>query len=80
MKTILATALASLAFLGAAYAATVEGVVQAFDPATRTVTLQDGHSYVVPDTTSIEAIAVGAKIKITVDDSSGAVTAVETGS
>ncbi|CAG1015266.1 MAG: DUF1344 domain-containing protein [Rhizobiaceae bacterium] len=80
MKTILATAIASLAFLGAAYAATVEGVVQAVDPATRTVTLQDGNSFVVPDSLPIESIAIGAKIKVTVDDSSGAVTSVETAS
>ncbi len=80
MKTILATAIASLAFLGAAYAATVEGVVQAIDPATRTVTLQDGNSFVLPDSTAIESIAIGAKIKVTVDDSNGAVTAVETAS
>jgi hypothetical protein len=80
MKTILATAVASLAFLGAAYAATVEGVVQSVDPATRTVTLQDGHSFVLPVETPLDAIAVGARIKVTVDDSSGAVTAVETAS
>lgn len=78
MKTILATAIASLAFLGAAYAATVEGVVQAVDPATRTVTLQDGHSFVVPENTPIESIAIGAKIKVTVDDSNGTVTKVQT--
>jgi len=80
MKTILATAIASLAFLGAAYAATLEGVVQAVDPATRTVTLADGNNFVVPDGTAIEAIAVGAKIKVTVDDSTGAVTAIESAS
>lgn len=80
MKTILATAIASLAFLGAAYAATLEGVVQAVDPATRTVTLEDGNNFVVPDGTAIESITVGAKVKVTVDDSSGAVTAIETAS
>lgn len=80
MKTILATAIASLAFLGAAYAATVEGVVQSVDPATRTVTLQDGNTFVLPDSTPIDSIAIGAKIRVTVDDSSGAVTAVETAS
>ena len=35
MRKILAAAVASLAFIGAAYAATVEGVVQSVDPATR---------------------------------------------
>jgi hypothetical protein len=80
MKTILATAIASLAFLGAAYAATMEGVVQAVDPVTRTITLEDGHDFVVPDNTPIESISVGAKIKVTVDDSTGAVTSIETAS
>jgi len=80
MKKILATAIASLAFIGMAYAATVEGVVQSIDPATRTVTLEDGKSFVAPESASLDSLTVGAKIKVTVDDSSGAVTAIETAS
>ncbi len=80
MKKILATTLASLAFVGMAYAATVEGVVQAVDPATRTITLQDGKSFVAPEGVAIEQLQVGAKINVTVDDATGAVTAVEAAS
>lgn len=80
MKKILAAAIASLAFIGMAYAATVEGVVQSVDPATRTVTLQDGRSFVAPEGASLDPLAVGAKIKVTVDDTTGAVTAIEAAS
>jgi hypothetical protein len=80
MKKILATAAASLAFIGAAYAATVEGVVQSVDPQTRTVTLEDGKSFVAPESASIDALTAGTKIRVTVDDSTGAITAVETAS
>ncbi|MBX3577259.1 MAG: DUF1344 domain-containing protein [Rhizobiaceae bacterium] len=80
MKKILATTLASLAFVGMAYAATVEGVVQAVDSATRTITLQDGTSFVAPEGVALEQIQVGAKINVTVDDSSGVVTAIEAAS
>ncbi|WP_394886432.1 DUF1344 domain-containing protein [Mesorhizobium sp. AaZ16] len=65
MKKILATAIASLAFIGAAYAATVEGVVQSVDPATRTVTLQDGTAVVAAEGVAIDALAAGAKVKVT---------------
>lgn len=80
MKKVLATAIASLAFVGMAYAATVEGVVQAVDPATRTITLEDGKTLVAPEGTSLDQLAVGAKVKVTVDDTTGAVTAIETAS
>lgn len=77
MKKILATTVASLAFIGMAYAATVEGVVQSVDPATRTITLQDGKSFVAPEGTALDSLVAGAKIKLTVDDTTGAVTAIE---
>lgn len=80
MKKILATAVASLAFMGAAYAATVEGVVQSVDTATRTVTLEDGKSFKAPESAALDSLTAGTKIKVTVDDTTGAVTAVETAS
>lgn len=80
MKKIIATTIASLAFIGAAYAGTVEGIVQSVDPATRTITLEDGKSFVAPEGVAIDTLAVGAKVNVTVDDSSGAVTAVEAAS
>lgn len=77
MKKILATLAASFAFMGIAYAATVEGVVQTVDPASRTITLEDGTTFRAPESAAIDSLAAGTKIKVTVDDSSGAVTAVE---
>ena len=66
--------------MGAAYAATVEGVVQSVDPSTRMITLQDGQSFTAPEGAAIDQIAVGTKIKVTVDDSTGAITAIEAAS
>lgn len=77
MNKILAATIASLAFIGTAYAADVEGTVQAVDPATRSITLEDGKSYVVPESISVEGLAAGAKVKVTVDDATGAVTALD---
>ena len=80
MKKLIATAVASLAFIGAAYAATVEGVIQAIDPATSTLTLDDGKVYQLPAGTVLEGLKAGAKVKVTVDDTTGAVTAIEAAS
>ena len=80
MKKILATTLASLGFIGMAYAADVEGVVQTVDPATRTVTLEDGKSFVAPEGFAVEQLQPGAKINVTVDDTTGAVTGIEAAS
>lgn len=78
MKKILATAIASLAFIGAAYAATVEGVVQSVDTATRTVTLEDGTSVKAAEGVAIEALAPGAKVKVTLEEGTSNATAIET--
>lgn len=77
MKKTLATAATLLALIGSAYAATMEGVVQSVDPATRTITLETGQSFVAAEGIPIEALQTGTKIKVTVDDSTGAVTQIE---
>ncbi|PWK72598.1 DUF1344 domain-containing protein [Aminobacter sp. AP02] len=77
MNKFLATTVASLAFIGAAYAADIEGTVQSVDPATRSITLDDGKIYVVPESIKVDGLAAGAKVKVTVDDTTGAVTAIE---
>lgn len=80
MKKIIATTLASLAFIGAAYAATVEGVVQSVDPATRTITLQDGTSVTASEAVSAEvlaSLAAGTKVQVTVEDGTTNATAIE---
>ena len=41
MKKTLATTVALLAFLGTAYAATVQGTIQSVDPTTKSITLDE---------------------------------------
>lgn len=77
MNKFLATTVASLAFIGSAYAADIEGTVQSVDPATRSITLDDGKIYVVPESIKVDGLEAGAKVKVTVDDTTGAVTAIE---
>jgi hypothetical protein len=80
MKKILATAIASLALMGVAFAATVEGKVQSVDPATRTITLEDGTSVIACDKVPVEVLAslsAGSKVKVTTEDGSSTATSVE---
>ncbi len=80
MKKTLATAGALLAFLSAAYAATVEGTIQAVDPDTKSITLDDGKIYQLPAEASVDQLQVGAKVIVTVDDTTGTVTSIQTAS
>lgn len=77
MKKILATLIASAAFISAAFAGEVEGVVKAFDEATKTVTLEDGQAFTLAEGVAAEGIVAGAKVKITFDDATKAASAVE---
>ena len=52
-------------------------MVQSIDTATRSITLEDGKVYVVPEALSVEGLAAGSKVKVTVDDANGTVTAIE---
>lgn len=76
MKKILAVAVASVAMLASAFAAEVEGVIKAVDAAAKKVVLEDGSELAVADGVSLEGIEAGAKVKITVDDASKAITAI----
>lgn len=76
MKKILATLVASVAFAAAAFAGEVEGVVKAFDEATKTVTLEDGQAFTLADGVAAEGIVAGAKVKVTFDDATKAASAV----
>ena len=80
MKRTLATAAAMLALLGSAYAATVQGTIQAVDPATKSITLDDGKIYQLPSEAVIDQLVVGAKVAVTVDDTTGMVTSIEAAS
>ncbi|MBK8457293.1 MAG: DUF1344 domain-containing protein [Phyllobacteriaceae bacterium] len=76
MKKILATVIASAAMLAAAIAAEMEGVVKAVDAAARKVVLEDSSELAVADGVVLDGIEAGAKVKITVDDASKAITAI----
>ena len=77
MKKIIATLIATAALATAAFAGTVDGVVKSYDAATKTVTLEDGTSYVLAEGVAAGGLAAGAKVKVTFDDSTKAATAVE---
>ena len=65
MKKILATLVASVAFAAAAFAGEAEGVVKAYDEATKTVTLEDGQAFTVAEAVVLEGVVAGAKVKVT---------------
>ncbi|MFN3550147.1 MAG: copper-binding protein [Mesorhizobium sp.] len=77
MNRIASSAAALLALMGTAYAAEIEGVVQTVDPSTRQITLDTGQSFTAPEDAVLDEMAPGDKIRVTVDDSSGAATAIE---
>lgn len=80
MKNTLATAGALLAFLSTAYAATVQGTIQAVDPETKSITLDDGKIYQLPAEAAVDQLAVGVRVVVTVDDTTGMVTSIEAAS
>ena len=77
MKKTLATTAALLAFLGTAYAASVQGTIQAVDPTTKSITLDDGKIYQLSPEAKIGKLKVGAKVAVTVDDKTGMVTTIK---
>ncbi|MGL4490381.1 MAG: DUF1344 domain-containing protein [Rhizobiaceae bacterium] len=77
MKKILATLVASAAFVASAYAGEAEGVVKSFDEATKTVTLEDAQVFTLAEGVAAEGLVAGAKVKITFDDATKAASAVE---
>jgi Cu/Ag efflux protein CusF len=77
MNRIVVSAAALLSLMGAASAAEVEGTVQTVDPTTRMVTLDTGESFTAPEDATLDDIAPGDKVKVTLDDSSGAAMALE---
>lgn len=62
-----------------AFAAEVTGAITAVDPATGTVTLDDGRVYVLPADFDVASITAGAMVKITYEEVDGklTITAVE---
>lgn len=78
MKNFAAAVFATVALTTVAFAAEMEAVVKAYDPATKTVTLEDGTSWVLAEGVDAAALVAGAKVMVTVDDASKTVTAVKT--
>lgn len=72
MKTLLATFVASLAFVGAAFAGEVEGKVQSVD-ATKIV-LENGTELAISKGVSVDGVQAGADVKVVYDDSTKMVT------
>ena len=77
MKKIFSTLVASAALIASAYAGEVEGVVKAYDEATKTITLEDAQAFVVGEGVVVDGVVAGAKVKITFDDATKAASAVE---
>lgn len=81
MKKLIAAALVTASLAGAsmpAFAGEGEGVVASVDAVTRTIMLEDGSTWTVAEDVDISALAPGAKIKVTYDDGTTNVTALET--
>lgn len=76
MKNVLATIATLAALTGAAFAGEATGTVQSVDPATRTITLEDGSNYVAAEGVAIEDLAAGDQVVITFDDGTTNATAV----
>lgn len=64
-----ATLLAASSF--AALAANVTGSITAVDPATHSVTLDDGNTYVLPADFDVASLAVGLAVTFTYEDVGG---------
>ena len=77
MNRIIASTVALLTVVGAAYAAEVEGTVQEVDPVARIIVLDNGLTLSVSEDLAIEQIPAGAKVKVTYEEDSATVTAIE---
>ena len=77
MKKAIATLFASAAFIGFAYAGETEGVVAAVDPDSRTIMLEDGATFLIPEEIDIAALAPGASVRIAYEDGTMTATTVD---
>ncbi|MDP1701039.1 MAG: DUF1344 domain-containing protein [Aestuariivirga sp.] len=76
MKKFVALLIASSAMVATAYAGQIQGVVKAFDPASKTVTLEDGSAFVLAEGVMADGITAGTTVQVTFDDTSKAATEV----
>ena len=80
MKKLVSAALAGVMLTGtvfAAFAGEGEGVVANVDPVTRMITLEDGSAWTAAEGVDLESLAPGDAIKVTYEDGTTTVTAVE---
>lgn len=77
MKKLLMTAAIFTAMTGFALANSTTGVVQKWDPATRTLTLGNGMSYTVPKSVTMTKIHKGEKITLMTEGLNKHVSSVE---
>lgn len=68
MKKILAAAFVTALTVSAAYAAEVEGVVKAVDPATGAVMLESGETFQAAAGVSLVGVAPGATVQVSYAD------------
>ncbi len=68
MRTIVATLVLCAAFAGVAQAGQLKGTVARFDPSSRTLTLQDGKSYVLPKDVRTVGITKGETVLLTYEN------------
>jgi len=72
--------LSVLSILGTAGAALAEeamGKIQAVDPATRTLTLEDGNSFVLGDAVAIDSLQPGSDVTVSYEEKDGQKTATD---
>lgn len=77
MRKVLAL-LSAVAFLGSAGLALAEeasGVIQIVDPATRTLQLEDGTTFVVSEGVPIEELQPGTEVTVSYEETDGMMTA-----
>lgn len=77
MKQIIAAAATVIVLTAAAFAGQAEGKVESVDPASGTITLDNGASYVVSGDVTIDNLAPGDSVMVTFEDGSNTATAVE---
>jgi hypothetical protein len=72
--------LSVLSILGSAGAALAEeamGKIQAVDPATRTLTLEDGNSFVLGEAVAIDSLQPGSDVTVSYEEKDGQKTATQ---
>jgi Cu/Ag efflux protein CusF len=72
--------LSVLSILGSAGAALAEeamGKIQAVDPATRTLTLEDGSSFILGDAVAIDSLQPGSDVTVSYEEKDGQKTATQ---